>query len=167
VHLIVITGTMGSGKTTVMAEASDILMTRGVTHAAIDLDALAIAYQPDTALIDLAYRNLSAVWTNYAALGIPRLLLAGAIESRDEFNRIRTAIPDSRIVVCRLRARLTTMQQRVALREPGMLHDTLVARVAALDASLDRVQLEDFTISNDDRPVTEVATELLTRAGWI
>lgn len=166
-HVIVITGTMGSGKTTVLAEASDILIARGVVHAAIDLDALAIAHVPDTALTDLAYRNLSSVWTNYDALGIRRLLLAGAIESLAEFNRIREVIPDCEIVVGRLRASLETMEQRVSVREPGMLHDTLVARVAELEASLDRARLEEFTLQNDDRSVTDVATELLTRAAWI
>jgi hypothetical protein len=167
VRVIVISGTMGSGKTTVLAEASDILTARGVMHAAIDLDALGVAYAPDTALIDLAYRNLSSVWKNYAALGTPRLSLAGAIESLDEFNRIRAVIPDAALVVCRLKARLATMEQRVSLREPGMLHDKLVARVADLDTILDGARLEDFSLINDDRSVTDVATELLTRAGWI
>jgi predicted ATP-binding protein involved in virulence len=38
--LLIITGTMGAGKTTVLGEASDILALRGIVHAAIDLDAL-------------------------------------------------------------------------------------------------------------------------------
>jgi hypothetical protein len=167
VQVIVITGTMGSGKTTVLGEASDILTARGVTHAAIDLDALGIAHVPERPSIDFAYRNLSSVWTNYAGVGIRRLLLAGALENVDELNRIRTAIPEARVVICRLRAGLETMQQRVSVREPGMLHDVLVARVADLDTILDRARLEDFALANDDRPVTDVATELLTRAGWM
>jgi adenylylsulfate kinase len=166
-RVIVITGTMGSGKTTVLAEASDILTACGVAHAAIDLDALGIAHLPDAAPIDLAYRNLSAVWSNYAALGVTRLLLAGAIENRDELNRILAVLPDAAIVLCRLTATLATMQQRVSLREPGMLHDKLVARVSELDEILDRAGLEDFSLSNDDGSVTRVATELLARSGWI
>src|SRR5262249_32085062 len=43
-RLLVITGSMGAGKTTVMAEAGDLLSARGVVHAAIDLDGLAIAH---------------------------------------------------------------------------------------------------------------------------
>ncbi len=165
--LIVITGSMGSGKTTVMAEASDILMTRDMMHAAIDLDALSIAHVPGTELTDLVYRNLSSVWTNYAALGIDRLLLAAAVENPAELNKIRAVFPDPAMVICRLTARLKTMEERVSVREPGMLHDTFVARVAELDAILDAARLEDFSLPNDDRPVSDVATELLTRAGWI
>jgi adenylate kinase len=34
--LLIITGTMGAGKTTVLGEASDILALRQIPHAAID-----------------------------------------------------------------------------------------------------------------------------------
>jgi hypothetical protein len=54
------------------------------------------------------------------------------------------------------------MEGRVGVREPGMLHDTFVARVVST-----RRGLEDFSLVNDDRPVSDVAMELLARAGWI
>ncbi|PYS43204.1 MAG: hypothetical protein DMG14_01560 [Acidobacteria bacterium] len=44
--MIVISGTMGSGKTTVLSEASDILSSSGVVHAVIDLDGLGIGELP-------------------------------------------------------------------------------------------------------------------------
>ena len=40
VPVIVITGNMGAGKTTILAEASDLLTAGGIVHAAIDLDTL-------------------------------------------------------------------------------------------------------------------------------
>jgi ABC-type uncharacterized transport system YnjBCD ATPase subunit len=165
--VLVITGSMGSGKSTVLAEASDLLAADGIVHAALDLDAVGIAHVPKEARIDLPYRNLAAIWENYAAIGVARLLLAEAVESRAELDRIQAAIPGSAIVVCRLRARLETMQQRVSLREPGMLRETLIARVAELEALLDRAQLEDFALTNDDGSITDVARELLVRAGWM
>jgi len=48
--LLIITGTMGAGKTAVMAEASDILTRRQIVHAAIDLDALGLAHLPSAAV---------------------------------------------------------------------------------------------------------------------
>ena len=55
-RVIVITGSMGSGKTTVLGEASDLLTARGVVHAAIDGDALANGHlpvsSPDGVLMD-------------------------------------------------------------------------------------------------------------------
>jgi hypothetical protein len=167
VRVIVITGSMGAGKTTVMAEASDLLAAAGISHAAIDMDTLGIMHLPTPAAFDLACRNLASVWANYAAAGLTRLLLAEAVESQDDLDRIRRAVPDSQVVVCRLTARLETMERRVGLREPGMLQASFVARVAELDAQLDAARLEDFRLDNDAAPVTDTARALLVRAGWI
>jgi len=158
---------MGSGKTTVMAEASDILSARGIVHAAIDLDALGIARLPDGARDDLAYRNLASVWANYAAAGVDRLLIAVAIEDRAMLDRVRETAPGAEVVVCRLTAMLATMQQRVRAREPGILQEKLAARAAELLALLDRTRIEDFAVANEDGSLTKVANEMLARAGWL
>ncbi len=39
--------------------------------------------------------------------------------------------------------------------------------VAELETLLDRAGVEDFAINNASRSVTEVAREMLTRAGWL
>lgn len=167
VQVIVITGSMGAGKTTVMAEASDILAAAGIVHAAIDMDTLGIAHVPDGAALDLACRNLASVWANYAQAGVTRLLLAEAIESGDDLDRIRRAIPEAQVVVCRLTASLETMERRVGVREPGMHHASFVGRVAELDARLDAARLEDFSLDNDAAVVTDIARAMLVRAGWM
>jgi len=159
---------MGSGKTTVLGEASDLLGAAGVPHAAIDLDWLAMARLPRGVVADrLMFQNLAAVWPNYAALGVERLLIARAVESREQRLQFLAAIPHAEVVIGRLTASLSTMQQRVRLRERGLLQQTLVARVAELEAILDRAAVEDFTVENDNRSVTEVARDVLTRAGWL
>ena len=158
---------MGSGKTTVMAEASDLLTASGIVHAAIDLDALGVGYLPNDEWSDLTYRNLASVSVNYLAMGISRLLIAEAVENHGELDLIRNAIPRAEILVCRLKVRMATMQQRVRAREPGMLREQLVTRVANLEALLDAERVEDFEVDNDDVPVTEVARFVLLRAGWL
>ena len=157
---------MGSGKTTVMAEASDILAANRIAHAAIDVDALAIVHAPAVP-DDLLYRNLAAVWGNSAAAGVDRLLLAYAVENQAVLNRVQTTLPGAEVTVCRLRAPLETMRQRVRSREPGFLQQQFVARVAELETLLDRAGVEDFAINNAGRSVTEVAREMLTRSGWL
>lgn len=158
---------MGAGKTTVLGEASDLLTARGVVHAVIDLDDLAAAGLSDQVCTELTYANLAAVWSNFATAGVTRLLLAEAVETADELSRIRAAIPDSTVVVCRLTATVETMQQRLRTREPGMLQQTFVARARELDEILERARLEDFCVANDDRPVTDVAADVLNLAGWL
>jgi adenylylsulfate kinase len=166
--LLIITGTMGAGKTTVLAEASDILALRRIVHAAIDLDALGVGYLSAKAQNDgVMYSNLQSMRENYAALGVRRFLVARAIEDHAELERCRDAVSTANMNICRLIASMTTMQQRVKMREPGMWQREFVARVEELNAILDRARLEDFVVVNEDRPVIEVAHEMLVRAGWI
>jgi hypothetical protein len=159
---------MGSGKTAMLAEASDILTLREVGHASIDLDALGTAYLPSKAIDNsVMYRNLRSVWENYAALGVTRLMLARAIENRAELERCRDGVSATKVVICRLTARIETMQQRVRSRELGTLQQRFVERAAELAAILDRAQLEDFSVVNENRSITDVAQEMLMRAGWL
>ena len=166
--LLIITGTMGAGKTAVLTEASDILGLRHIAHAAIDLDVLALAHLPSAASNDgMMYSNLRSVCRNYAALGVQRFLLARAIEDRAQLELCREVIPTTNTVVCRLVASIEAMQQRVKMRELGVLQLDYVARVTKLNIILDRAGLEDFSVTNESRPLTEVALEMLVRAGWI
>jgi hypothetical protein len=166
--LLIITGSMGAGKTSILAEASDILALRHIVHAAIDLDALGLAHLPSAADNDGAmYRNLESVCRNYAALGVTRILLARAMEDRAELESCRSVVAAANTQVCRLTAGIDTMQQRVKIRESGVLQREYVDRVALLEAILDRAQLEDFAVINENRPINEVAREMLIKAGWI
>lgn len=167
IRVLVISGSMGAGKTTVLGEASDVLAARRIPHAAIDLDALYAVLLPDESARQLTLQNLATVFGNFVAAGIERLLLAVAVESRADLQALRASMNEPELVVCRLRARPETMQRRIRLREPGMHQEQFVARSESLDAVLSTANVEDFTTLNDDRDVTEVAEEVLRRAGWI
>lgn len=166
-NVLIVTGSMGAGKTTVVNEASDILTSEDVAHAAIDLDALGAWHVPSGVAVNLVLKNLAAVCDNYAAVGITRLLIAGAIEGSAELEGIRRAIPDATVMVVRLAASLDTMCQRVRERETGMRRATYVARVEVLDQILNGASLETLVVVNEGRSITEVAREVLTRARWL
>ena len=171
---------MGAGKTTLMAEASDVLIERGVVHAAVDLDTLGIGLVPpaETAdgdqradgkprtLEDLMYRNLAVVWQNYRSAGVTRIVVAAAIDRRD-LPFLQAALDRPETTICRLRAPLNVMQDRVRLREPGLFQAKGVRRVADLDALLDQAAIEDFTLTNYDQSITDLAVEMLKRARFI
>jgi cytidylate kinase len=166
--LLIITGSMGSGKTAVMAEASDILALRSIPHAAIDLDMLGLAHLPTGAENgDVMHRNLQAVAQNYAAVGVDRILLARAIENQAELERCLSAVGAKEVVVCRLTAPLETMQQRIESRELGVCRGKYIQHVTTLNDALDRAQLENFVVTNEGRPLTEVAKEVFERAHWL
>jgi hypothetical protein len=166
--LLIITGTMGAGKTAALGEASDILALRHLVHAAIDLDALGLAHLPSEAGKDGAmYRNLECVCKNYASVGVRRLMLARALQTRAELELCRRIISARSTVVCRLTASVERMQERVQTRESGVSQREYVARVAKLNAMLDAARLENFTVANENRSLSEVAHEMLVKAGWI
>ena len=168
--VLVVTGSMGSGKTTMIGELSDLLASRGIAHAALDIDAFGSAYEPRGTIdfAGVAYRNVAAAVGNYAAHGVTTLVLAGAIETASELAQLHQAVGTAEVVLCRLRAPLAVMQDRIRRREPGMWQQKYVDRVAILEGVLDRAGLEAFTVANDgSRPITDVAEEILQRAGWL
>ncbi len=166
--MLILTGTMGAGKTSVLGEASDILAQRRIVHAAIDVDALGLAHVPPGACNDdVMYSNLQSACENYAALGVQRFLLARALEGRVDLERCRNMVPAADTLVCRLTASIAAMEQRVRMRETGISQREYVARVAKLNVILDGARLEDFAVSNEDRSLTDVALEMLINAKWI
>jgi hypothetical protein len=166
--LLIITGTMGAGKTAILGEASDILAKRQIVHAAIDLDAFGLAHLPSAASSDcVMYDNLRSICRNYAALGVQRFLVARAIEDSAQLKLCRDIIPAVNTVVCRLTASIEAMKRRVQTRDLGISQGEYVARVAKLSVILDRARLEDFAVTNEHRSLTDVAIEMLNKAGWI
>ena len=166
--VLIVTGSMGAGKTSVMGEASDLLAQRQIVHAAIDLDALGVGYLSLGAPSDgVMYENLRSICANYSALGVRRFLVVRAVEGEEQLQLFREIIPAAHTVVCRVTASVETMRRRVEMRDVGMAQREYIGRVAELNAILDRAQLEDFAVVNEDRLLTDVAMEMLERAGWM
>ncbi len=169
VPLLVISGSMGTGKTTVLSEASDLLSEAGIAHAAIDLDWLAVMHpERDPYGQRLAFANLAAVWPVYAAAGAERLIVARVVEDRADLDHYRAAVPGAQPIVCRLTAPLSLMQERLRMREPGMFLDQALTRSAELADILDRASVEDFVVGNGPgRSVGTVTREVLSLASWL
>lgn len=169
VPVLILSGSLGAGKTTVLSEASDLLAEAGVAHAAIDLDGLSIMHPPQGGYgEELMFRNLAAIWPIYSAAGAERLLIARVVEDRSELQRYREAVPGADLVVCQLTASIETMRERLRIREPGMFQREAIARSEEAATILDKAHAEDFRVDNDaGRSITEVAREVLSRAGWL
>lgn len=166
---VLVTGTVGSGKTSVADEIAVLLHEQALSHALLDLDWLCQAYPApphDPYRDELMLKNLTAIWPNYRAEGIRYLVLAHVIEDRAHLDRYREAIPEADIQIVRIVAPPELVQKRLRSREVGSFYDHLWRRSQQLASSLEGAEVEDFTVSNDERPLREVATELLTRLGW-
>lgn len=169
-RVLVISGSLGSGKTVVLSEASDILIERDIAHAAIDLDWLCNVYPPPAGEkygTQMGFTNLASVWANLERAGFLRLLLARVVETLEDRSGYAIAIPGADVQVCLLTAGVEPMRERLRLREPGRARDRHLRRAVELDQILLAAGVEDFRVHNDGRPIGDVAEEALARAGWL
>ena len=171
VPVLLVTGPVGVGKSTVLGELTELLEAAGVSFAAVDLDALSWCYPSapgdDRFRSGLTMRNLATVWANFKVAGARRLVIARVVEARAELERYRQAIPGAEIVVVRLRANTVTLQDRVSRRELGLGREWHTRRAAELADQMERERVEDILVETDDRSVNAIAGEVLRRAGWL
>ncbi|HVE77033.1 MAG TPA: AAA family ATPase [Actinomycetota bacterium] len=170
VPTILITGTVGSGKTSVASEVSDILISTDVPHALLDLDWLGRVYpgHPDDHHNQrLIVENLSAIWPNLRRAHARRLVLARVIEDRSGLDAYEKAIPGAAITIVRLKASSETLKERIQAREEGDLsREWHLARTIELDLILDKSRPEDHLVVNEGKSLNEVAREVLAVVGW-
>ncbi len=167
---LLITGTVGAGKTAVAQAVGDLLVDRGVPHALVDLDELRRCWpQPggDRFNNAMELRNLRSVAANYRAAGALRLVLAGVIERRSNFRDYERAV-DCALGIVRLRADPNVLVDRLRDRhhnDPAGLAWHL-ARAPELTAVLDHAGVADAEVDTTDRPILEVADDVLAAVGW-
>jgi gluconate kinase len=169
VRVLMISGPVGVGKTSVAHEMFDQLSDRDIPHAIIDIDALGISWpfaDGDPYNNQMAMRNLAAIWSNFAAAGATHAVLPRVIESEADLAPYRDAIPGADIQICRLVATDETLRERITTRETGSSQEALLRRAVQLAESLE-ASPTDFTIHTDGRALPAIAQEALAKAGWL
>ncbi len=175
--VLLVTGTLGVGKTEVVREINEVLRTRGVSNATIDLDWIGKGRQPQdwphqtwrfgTRTADLQVANLRVMWPNYTRLGITRLLLAGVIDSREHVMGVLEAVDARDFSVCRLTAPPAVLRERIERRELGIARDFILRYSREVDANLDALNIASLTVANDgSTTITAVAEKILADSGW-
>ncbi|WP_432536108.1 AAA family ATPase [Kineococcus arenarius] len=168
---LLITGTVGSGKTTT-AEAVGALLREGATpHAVIDLDALRNAWPSPAAdpfHERLVLANLHAVARNHLAAGALRLVLAGVLEdpARRPLYDEAVGVP---LTVCRLRVGPTDVAARLRRRhrDDRDALDWHLRRSGELDAVLDAAGVGDVEVAvGAGEAPSEVARAVIDAVGW-
>jgi predicted kinase len=168
VPVIVITGPVGAGKTTVMEAMSALLEARGVCHAAIDQDALRMVRpRPpgDRFGVRVGYGNLQAIWPNLLQAGITCAAIADVVEDRAEALAFYAeAMPGAAVTIVRLDVPLDLVHARLAQRErtPAGLAWSQ-ARAPELQAIMERAGVEDVLVEVGSRSPEEVALDVLQR----
>jgi thymidylate kinase len=163
---VLLTGLFGTGKSSVAIEMADVLETRDVPYALIDLDYLCWGEPGSDApgaehLILL--KNLVPVVANYLDAGVTRFVLARAMRDRAQVESLRETIAMPLRVV-ELRVPWDEIERRLTDDLTAARADDLREAREWLAAG-DHEGLADLTIDND-RPLREVATEIIGRLGW-
>ena len=138
VPVLLITGPVGVGKSTVAAEAAR-LREANVPHALVDLAWIGQSWpipDDDPWHERLAHRNLACIWANFRDAGAGRLILCRVLEDRSLLRAVVEAVPGAEVKVVRLRA-------------------------------LGHTRVEDHLVDTEDRAVADVAGEVLRLVGWL
>ena len=167
-EVLLIGGRSGVGKTTVGWEVAAQLRVADVPHAIIDGDFLGQVYPAPDDPLGLVERNLTAVWSNFAALGRTRLVYVNTLSVLPSTaGMFRRALGDDvRLVPVLLTASDATVESRLTRRELGSeLADGLTA-----SAERERVlaQLDGVVrVVTDGRQVVDIACEVVAASGWL
>jgi adenylylsulfate kinase len=167
---LLITGTVGSGKTSVAGALGDLLSQRQVPNAVIDLDWLRRSWpcppgDPFNSAITL--RNLRAVAYNFLEEGARRLVLAGVVESRREREAYQAAVGVP-LTACRLHVDLQTVRLRLRRRHQGNPTELqwFLDRSGQLDRVLQQAEVEDVVVDATTASVHGAARAVARALDW-
>ncbi len=167
---LLLTGTVGAGKTTTADAVGLLLEAASVPHAIIDLDEIRRLWPKppsDPFASEVELRNVESLASNYLAAGADRLVLAGVCETWTQRRRYESAVAVP-LVVCRLHAPPDALTARLRDRhrdEPTELAWHL-DRAPELDAILDAAGVADAGVATELRTPLEVASEVIALIGW-
>jgi hypothetical protein len=169
VPVLLITGPVGVGKSTIANEAAWLLRQAGIPHALVDLDRIEQCWPvpaDDPGNERVSHRNLACMWANFRQAGADRLILVRVLEARSLLRRVTAAVPGAQITVVRLRAPLAVLHERIRSREASDPDWFLDAATHTAEV-FEQAQVEDHLVYNENRRATAVAEEVLYRVGWL
>ncbi|WP_062304231.1 GNAT family N-acetyltransferase [Demequina subtropica] len=172
-RVLIVTGTLGAGKTAVGGAIHELLAERGARTAFLDADALIQSYPAaphDPGNEALLLRSLALLAPLHRDRGVGNIVLACAVETAEALAALARALgggtaPDVAVVrvAAPLEARLVRFDRR-PVSERWL--DWARERTIELDALLDAAGLEDATVDTGDRDPFDVAAEALDAVGW-
>jgi hypothetical protein len=169
VPVLVLSGPVGAGTSTIGAEAARVLREADMPGAFVDLAVIGQAWpEPveDRWQERLVHANLACMWRNFAAAGARRLVVCRVVEDRSLLGRIEAAVPGAEMTVVRLRVPRATLHARLRAREAPRNAEWYVDAASYLVDRMEAAALDDHVVDNDAHP-TEVGVAILRLIGWL
>jgi len=172
-RVLVISGTLGSGKTTIAWAVSDLLAERKARRTLIEGDALAQGDPPppdDFFNQELMFAGLDAIAPFYRERGWGNIIIPRVVEDDGDRKRYEGAFSGpagpAEVSIVRLVAPEDVCLERLRGRQsPGEWLDWALDRSAELAAILDEAGVEDATVENEG-DTRDTAAEVLEAIGW-
>jgi adenylylsulfate kinase len=166
---LLITGTVGVGKSTIGREVCRLLSDRQDPNAFIDLDKLSGCWPrpaDDPFNTRLTAENFGCVTANFAAAGARSVVAAGVIETRTVLDFYERAIGQTMTVV-RLIAPAPVIDARLRHRHRDDRNGLTwhLERARVLDSILDALPVAMRVVDSTSSP-SAVAHVVLGEAGW-
>jgi adenylylsulfate kinase len=162
---LLLTGTVGAGKTSVAVEIGERLEAAGLPYSVIDLDWLCwISPAPagGRSVHDVLIEALAAVWPVHRAAGVQRLILARGLRDGAEIDSVRAAVPDVDLQVVQLVVDHDVVRRRLRERDTG----AQLAQHLELLETLDRGPLPGAHQMANAGDLSSCVEEVLRCLGW-
>lgn len=172
VDVLWVTGPRGVGKSSVGWEVFARFAGAGTTVAYVDLDQIGFV-RPESSH-RLKARNLAALWRTFHAEGAEHLVLVGDVDDPSDVERYVRAVPGGDFTVCRLRAGVAALTERMLARGRGegppipgddlvgVPEDELRSRAREIALATEKAPA-DLVVDTDGLTVEEIATPLYER----
>ena len=171
VVVVILTGPVGSGKTTTMRALGDLLSAGHIPHAVLDVDQVRTFYPvpPDDRFGErIGLRNVQAIAANYREEGARVLVLATVIETNESVvTKFAGAIPNAAITVVRLNVPMETILDRLERRESASTIAWYRHRAPELQEIMERENIGDIVIDVGQRTPHDIASEIAHRLGLL
>ncbi len=163
---VLVSGLYGAGKSTVVEDIAALLEDAAAPYGALDLDWLwwfnVPGLQRPEALAVL-FDNLASVADAYLEAGVTRFLMAWSLRDPSDLTGLRATLPFP-VKVVELNVALSLIEDRLSTAITAGREDDLREARRWWHEGLG-VGLGDIQISND-RPVRQVASDILDWLGW-
>jgi hypothetical protein len=169
IPVLLLTGAVGVGKTTVSYEVRLRLAQADVRHVLIDDEFALVHPHPidDLRGERVRARALRALWAIYEDAGIDRLVLSRVIESDGDLEQIRSAIPDADVQVYWLVAPFEVLAERIRSKGVPTAEEWCLNRAADLLQIWDSNPIRAQVVDTVGRSVPDIADEVVTKSGWL
>lgn len=163
--VVVLTGTLGAGKSSTLQALSGLAAAEGRRHVALDLDEIRLLFprpDGDPYARRLGLANLAAIVPNVRGEGADLLLLADVVEHPDELRRYAEVCPGAAVTVVRQHVEVTELHRRLRSRESEAAVGWFLERAEQLQRTMAETAVGDLVVDVRGRDPVEVGSQIWT-----